>query len=108
MPTTPLTETTQALTPDDPPFVAAVAELCHEASRKLYDYPAWKQKFLQLMCRDFGADPQMVIELSGLTERFNMSTDDEEGWSVPSEPSNGGPSAKPKPFSRRSLYPRSP
>ena len=108
VPTTPLTETTQALTPDDPPFVAAVAELCHEASRKLYDYPAWKQKFLQLMCRDFGADPQMVIELSGLTERFNMSTDDEEGWSVPSEPSNGGPSAKPKPFSRRSLYPRSP
>ncbi|CAK9106407.1 unnamed protein product, partial [Durusdinium trenchii] len=81
VPTTPLTETSQALTPDDPPFVAAVAELCHEASRKLYDYPAWKQKFLQLMCRDFGADPQMVIELSGLTERFNMSTDDEEGWS---------------------------
>ena len=106
-PETPVVESTRVLTPTDEAFVAAIAELCHKGSRKLHEYPAWKQKFLQTMCRDFGADPQMVIDLSGLTEQFSMATDDEDGWSVPSDQAKaGGAGAKPRP--RRSLYPRSP
>lgn len=104
----PSLDATQALTPQDPQFVAAIAEMCHEGSRKLHDYPAWKQRFLQTMCRDFGADPQFVMDLSGLAGQFSMATDD-EGWSVPSAPANGGePIAKPKPLMRKYGYPRSP
>ena len=33
-----VTSTTRALTPQEPQFIAAVAELCHAASRKLHEY----------------------------------------------------------------------
>ena len=103
-----LIETTQALTPQDEEFTAAIAELCHEGSRKLYQYPAWRNKFLQVMRKEFGADPTLVMELSGLTEYLNMN-DGEEDWTVVVAPAKAGePCAKPKPLGHRSGYPRSP
>ena len=58
-----------------------LAELCHEGSRRLHSYPGWRQKCLQTMLREFGADPELVMELSGLTEQYHVGTDDED-WSV--------------------------
>ena len=86
----------RAMTPTDEECCAAVAELCHEGARRLHSYPGWRQKYLQTMLREFGADPELVMELSGLTEQFHMRTDDED-WSVTSAQSQGlRAAAKPK------------
>ena len=91
------------MTPTDVEFCAAVAELCHEGARKLHSYPGWRQKYLQMMLREFGAEPEMVMELSGLTEQYHLATDDQD-WSVASGMSQGlRAAAKPK-----SRFPRSP
>ena len=83
--------------PPDEAYHAAIAELSHEGSRKLHEYPKWKKLFLQTMLRDFGANPDMIMELSGLTEEFSMATDDE--WAEvksPSSASGSVPKAKAK------------
>lgn len=37
---------------------AASADLCNEVGRKLYHYPLWKKKQLQIiLLQDFGANP---------------------------------------------------
>ena len=42
---------------------------------------------MQVIRREFGAEPELVIELSGLVERFDMATEHEaEGWLVPTAP----------------------
>eukprot|EP00435_Cladocopium_sp_Y103_P050503 s1907_g15.t1 len=74
-----VSEERQAFVPKDEEYNAAIADLCNEVGRKLYNYPLWKKKLLQILLQDFGANPDQVIELSGLTEHFNL--DDEEGWS---------------------------
>ena len=63
--------------PPDEAFHAAIAELCHEGARKLHQYPKWKKLFLHTMLKDFGANLDMIMELSGLTEEYSMATDDE-------------------------------
>lgn len=66
----------QKYLPSDPEFRAAVAELCHEGSRKLRNFPLWKQKYLQTMLGEFGADPDTVLELSDQPEQFALSEDE--------------------------------
>ena len=56
-----------------------------------------------MMLREFGAEPELVMELSGLAEQYHLATDD-EGWSIASGASQGlRAAAKPK-----SRFPRSP
>ena len=60
---------------------AASADLCNEVGRKLYHYPLWKKKLLQIiLLQDFGANPDQMIELCGLTEHYNMT--DGEKWNL--------------------------
>ncbi len=74
----------QVLVPEDEAFKAAVAELCNEGARKLFQYPAWRNKFLQFMLRDFNADTDQVLELSELTNEFEFGLQQqqwEDSWS---------------------------
>ena len=73
------------LVPEDEIFKAAVAELCNEGARKLFQYPAWRNKFLQFMLRDFNADTDQVLELSELTSEFEFGLQQqqwEDSWSM--------------------------
>lgn len=79
--------------PEDPEYHAAIAELSHEGARKLFQFPVWKQKYLQVMLREFGADPSMVMELSGLADQYQIHTD-EEDWSEVKQEAK--PTSKPK------------
>ena len=60
------------LVPEDETFKAAVADMCNEGARKFFQYPAWRNKFLQFMLRDFNADTDQVLELSELTTEFEF------------------------------------
>ena len=74
----------QVLVPEDEAFKAAVAELCNEGARKLFQYPAWRNKFLQFMLRDFNANTDQVLELSELTNEFEFGLQQqqwEDSWS---------------------------
>eukprot|EP00435_Cladocopium_sp_Y103_P011900 s3832_g3.t1 len=62
----------QAFVPHDEEYTAAIADLCGEIGRKLHNFPLWKKKLLQVMLQDFGANPDQVIELSGLTEHYQL------------------------------------
>eukprot|EP00435_Cladocopium_sp_Y103_P009129 s4017_g2.t1 len=66
----------QMFVPKDEEFHAAVADLCGEVARKLHNYPAWRNSLLQVMLRDYGANPDQVIELSGLAEQYDLTQDD--------------------------------
>ena len=52
----------QAFFPKNEEYNVAIAELCNEVGRKLYSYPLWKKKLLQLLLQDFGANPDQVID----------------------------------------------
>lgn len=55
------------------------------------------------MCKESGVQPELVMGLSGLTERFHVATDD-EGWTAHVGPANASePQAKPKPRVRKGL-----
>eukprot|EP00435_Cladocopium_sp_Y103_P001390 s2644_g1.t1 len=66
----------QMFVPKDEEFHAAVADLCGEVARKLHNYPAWRNSLLQVLLRDYGANPGQVIELSGLAEQYDLTQDD--------------------------------
>ena len=75
----------QVMVPEDESFKAAVADLCNEGARKLFQYPAWRNKFLQFMLRDFNADTDQVLELSELTTEFEFGLQQqqwEDTWQV--------------------------
>ena len=75
----------QVMVPEDESFKAAVADLCNEGARKLFQYPAWRNKFLQFMLRDFNADTDQVLELSELTTEFEFGLQQqqwEDSWSL--------------------------
>ena len=88
--------------PSDEAFHAAIAELCHEGSRKLHEYPKWKKLFLHTMLKDFGANPDMIMELSGLTEEYSMATDDE--WAEVKTPGSQASTSGTKPKAKASGY----
>ena len=71
----------QLFVPKDEEYHAAVADLCSEVARKLHHFPAWRNSLLQVMLRDYGANPDHVLELSGLTEQFDLTQADDE-WSA--------------------------
>lgn len=60
----------QPFVPEEEAFTAAVADLCNEGARKLHQYPAWRNKFLQYMLREFNASTDQVLELSELSDRM--------------------------------------
>ena len=75
----------QVLVPEDESFKAAVADLCNEGARKLFQYPAWRNKFLQFMLRDFNADTDQVLELSELATEFEFGLQQqqwEDSWEM--------------------------
>ena len=82
--------------PKDEEFNAAVADLCQDGARRLHNYPLWKQRFLQFLLQEFGADPDQVMALSGIPQQFTLSTFDEEEWE-PAPISDVCPKAKAKP-----------
>ena len=69
----------QAYLPDDPEFHAAVGGLCYEGARRIHNFPLWKQKFLQTVLSEFGACPDMILDLSDQAEKFDL-TDDGHEW----------------------------
>ena len=72
-----------AFVPEDEKFAAAVADLCNEGTRKLHEYPGWRNKFLQFMLREFNASTDQVLMLSELSDQVP----EEEGmqWSMAEE-----------------------
>eukprot|EP00438_Fugacium_kawagutii_P025213 Skav222622 [mRNA] locus=scaffold4205:86469:93548:+ [translate_table: standard] len=73
-------------TPDEAEFVAAVADLCNEGARKLHNYPGWRNKFLQYMLKEFGADTDQILELSQLQSQFEcLKEEDESAWAMPED-----------------------
>ena len=66
--------------PKDEEFNAAVADLCQDGARRLHNYPLWKQRFLQVLLQEFGADPDQVMTLSGIPQQFSMNASDDDGW----------------------------
>ena len=81
----PREDTKQVLVPEDEIFKAAVADLCNEGARKLFQYPAWRNKFLQFMLKDFNADTDQVLELSELRTEFEYGQHWEDTWGVGEE-----------------------
>jgi len=82
----------QPFIPKDEEYSAAIADLCGEVARRLHNYPVWKQKLLQVLLQDFGASPDQIIELAGLTDHFDIASED---WGLP-DASEGAASAKAK------------
>ena len=72
----------QTLVPEDEEFTAAVAELCSEGARKLHHFPAWRNKYLQFMLREFNASTDQVLELSDLTDKMNDPNEDTASWQM--------------------------
>eukprot|EP00434_Breviolum_minutum_P039141 symbB.v1.2.034744.t1/scaffold4544.1/size38254/1 len=68
--------------PKDEEFSAAVADLCQDGARRLHNFPLWKQRFLQFLLQEYGADPDHVMALSGIPQQFKMNTFEEEDWDV--------------------------
>ena len=74
----------QVMVPEDEIFKAAVADLCNEGARKLFQYRAWRNKFLQFMLRDFNADTDQILELSELRTEFDFGQSLDDTWDVTS------------------------
>eukprot|EP00435_Cladocopium_sp_Y103_P072543 s58_g40.t1 len=72
----------QVLVPEDEAFSAAVADLCNEGARKLHQYPAWRNKYLQFMLREFNASTDQVLELSELSEKMESQDVEFSTWSL--------------------------
>jgi hypothetical protein len=89
-------EERQAFVPQEEEFHAAVGDLCNEVARKLHNFPLWKKKLLYVLLQDFGANPDQVIELCGLTECYSMETGDEWLQAVEDEATKSGVSSKAK------------
>ncbi len=86
----------QPFIPTEPEYQAAVDELCYEGSRKLHHFPLWRQKYLQTMLQEFGANPDVVIELAGLTEQFQINSEDEHEWEKTEDVEEDSKSSKEK------------
>ena len=71
----------QVLVPEDEEFSAAVADLCSEGARKLHHFPAWRNKYLQFMLKEFNASTDQVLELSELSEKMNSQDEMLCQWS---------------------------
>ena len=87
----------QILVPDSEEFKAAVADLCNEGARRLHNFPAWRNKFLQFMLREFNASTDQILELSELIEVMNEGESMDQ-WSVE------GPLTEAKPKARADGY----
>ena len=72
----------QVMVPEDEIFKAAVADLCNEGARKLFQYPAWRNKFLHFMLRDFNADTDQVLELSELRTELDYGQQWDDTWNL--------------------------
>ena len=70
----------QSHLPKEEEFTAAVADLCQDGARRLHNYPLWKQRFLQFLLQEYGADPDQVMALSGIPQQFKMNLAEEEDW----------------------------
>ena len=70
----------QSHLPKEEELTAAVADLCQDGARRLHNYPLWKQRFLQFLLQEYGADPDQVMTLSGIPQQFKMNLPDEEEW----------------------------
>ena len=55
----------QVLVPESQEFSAAVADLCSEGARKLHHFPAWRNKYLQFMLKEFNASTDQVVGTVG-------------------------------------------
>ena len=77
-------EEMQAHLPKEEEFVAAVADLCQDGARRLHNFPLWKQRFLQFLLQEYGADPDQVMALSGIPQKFEMDQFDD--WDVGAAP----------------------
>lgn len=86
----------QPFIPTEPEYQAAVDELCYEGSRKLHHFPLWRQKCLQTMLQEFGANPDVVIELAGLTEQYQINSEDDKEWEKTDDNEEGSKSSKAK------------
>ena len=84
----------QVLVPEDEEFSAAVADLCSEGARKLHHFPAWRNKYLQFMLKEFNASTDQVLELSELSEKMNSQDEMLCQWSLEEGIESSG--AKPK------------
>ena len=83
--------------PKEEEFSAAVADLCQDGARRLHNYPLWKQRFLQFLLQEYGADPDQVMALSGIPTEFKMDAFD-DAWDVDPTPIQDlNPKAKVKP-----------
>ena len=49
----------QLFVPPEGEYHAAAADLCGETARRLHNLPAWRNRLLQVLLRDFGAIPTM-------------------------------------------------
>ena len=81
-----VTQEMQTHLPKDEEFLAAVANLCQDGATRLHNYPMWKQRFLQFLLQEYGADPDQVMALSGIPEQYQMDQFDVEDWDVESVP----------------------
>ena len=81
-----VSEELQTHLPKDAEFVAAVANLCQDGAQRLHNFPLWKQRFLQVLLQEFGADPDQVMVLSGIPEKFRMDAFEEDEWDVEAVP----------------------
>lgn len=83
-------EAKSKFTPDEEEFKAAIAELAHETSRKLYNYPAWKNQILEFLLQECDADTDMIREL------MSTPAESETSWSEVTERSSKMIGAKAK------------
>ena len=72
----------QVFVPTDEPFVAAVADLMNEGSRKLHEYPLWRNKFLSFMVKEFNGSHDQAMILAGMSADLEEAMMNEEEWGV--------------------------
>ena len=98
-------EISQAFAPKEEEYVAAVSEIAAEGTRKLYHFPQWQKKFVQLMVREMGAEPEILHSLVD----SEQAQDQQDEWEAMTE--KAGASAKGKAEPKRGFggyRPRSP
>ena len=93
----------QILVPEDEAFQAAVADLCNEGARKLFHYPAWRNKFLQFTLQEFNASTDQVLELAELAESLREQETVDQ-WTFEEGPMTEGPMTEAKPKARSDGY----
>ena len=76
----------QVMVPEDETFKAEPLQNCAtKVLASCFNYPAWRNKFLQFMLRDFNADTDQVLELSELRTEFDWGHNLDDSWGMTEE-----------------------